>query len=156
MNQEEVKSLFVYIDGSLYSRVNRKSSRVGDIAGHSRADGYRIVGVNGKQEYEHRVIYLYHHGFIPPIVDHIDRDNTNNQIDNLRGLEKYQNLLNSKKCTAKSGIKGVYWVKGRNVWGPIIRINNQFKYLGTTKDFFEACCRRKAAEGKYLKDILIS
>lgn len=44
----------------------------------------------------------------------------------------------------KHRIPGVYWLKSGNLW----TVEYGGRYLGCTKDFFEACCLRKSAEQK--------
>ncbi|AMR57397.1 putative HNH endonuclease [Pseudomonas phage vB_PsyM_KIL3b] len=47
---------------------------------------------------------------------------------------------------SKSGITGITWHRRNECWTMQINKNGNRSYLGTTKDFFEACCIRKKAE----------
>ena len=63
--------------------------------------GYLIVTLNGVKYYYHRILAKH---FIPnpddlPEVDHIDRDKTNNALDNLRWVNRSQNMSNRSKFT---------------------------------------------------------
>lgn len=61
--------------------------------------------------------------FLPPgpspkhEVDHRDRDKTNNSVNNLRWATRRINGLNVEQRTpSKSGVRGVYYCKERNMW----------------------------------------
>jgi len=63
------------------------------------------------------LIFLYHHGYLPKFVDHIDGNKKNNRIENLREATKSQNAMNQKVSTRNtSGIKGVMWHKRDKKW----------------------------------------
>jgi hypothetical protein len=75
-------------------------------------NGYLRVHLsqNGKSKscFVHRIIALT---FIPnfenlPYIDHIDRNQTNNNVSNLRWATKSQNQLN-RKFKPKNGFKGI-------------------------------------------------
>ena len=56
--------------------------------------GYRIARVGGKLRFVHRIIYALHHGVLPPIIDHINRDRADNHISNLREASHSINAQN--------------------------------------------------------------
>ena len=56
-------------------------------------------------------------------IDHINRDSTDNRIENLRVLTNQQNQFNRNA-------KGYHWNKQRNKWRAQIRINGKVKHLG--------------------------
>ena len=118
ITQEEVRQLFAYKDGKLFWKVPRQAIRVGAEAGVSRGDnGYRIVTVNQKSYHAHRLIFLYHFGFLPPMIDHIDRNPRNNRIENLRAADSRQNQYNTKRHVKNtSGERNVCWHKRKNKW----------------------------------------
>ena len=47
-----------------------------------------------------------------------------------------------------SGLSGVHWDAGVQHWQARIHVEGKSVYLGSTKDFFGACCLRKSAENR--------
>ncbi len=94
LTQELVKDLFTYSDGKLYWNMDRgKKTKRGDIAGY-KAKIYFIIKINGDAYRQHRVIFLYHKGFMPEYLDHEDGNVENNRIGNLRECTSNQNNQN--------------------------------------------------------------
>jgi hypothetical protein len=126
--------------------------KVGDIAGHTKdvgmSAGYTCIVIDGKVYFAHRLAWLFVHGYFPEYpIDHINRNRSDNRLDNLREISITCNLRNrSTFKNSKSGITGVIYNELRNKWEPSIRINKNLKYLGRHLDFIEAVCVRLAAE----------
>lgn len=141
LTQKQVQSLFTYKDGNLYWKI-KKSQRIkiGDKAGSlNKVTGYYSLVINGKRYYNHRLIYLYHYGFLPKYIDHIDNDKSNNLIENLRSVTQSQNLMNSKSAkNSSSKYKGVYYHKKAKKWVAQIHIDGKLKYLGIFKSEIDA------------------
>ena len=99
--------------------------------------GYYIVNLykdrNCKSFYTHRLIALY---FIPnpdnlPFIDHIDRNRSNNSIQNIRWISHSNNNRNiPKKQNATSRYMGVYFNKGAGKYRAQIRIDNKLIHIG--------------------------
>lgn len=153
MNYETAHKLFTYDPetGELRNRTNRQRARVGALSGAMNIDGYRRVEVKNKTYLAHRLIWLLQYKEFPPNqIDHIDGDRSNNRLINLRNVLPVENSLNQKKYkNNKSGVAGVYWDESEGKWHAQINSPDGQKRLGRTKDFFEACCLRKAAENEY-------
>ena len=136
LTQDLLKKLFEYRDGELYWKVARGPAKIGDRAGSVSSDSYRGIGLEYKQYFTHRLIFLYHYGFLPKFLDHIDGNPLNNSIDNLREATLSQNQHNRKKSKFYSGklttskYKGVYWHKPNKKWYAQIQINEEQKHLG--------------------------
>ena len=119
--------------GEIYSFIKRGTSKVYKwhlLKGCVNKTGYRQTTINKKKYQYHRVIYKLHNhdwditNFSPNnYIDHIDRDTSNNNINNLRVVSQQQNNFN-KNC------KGYSWVKDRNKWRAHIRINGEKICLG--------------------------
>lgn len=115
LTQQLVKELFDYNDGALYWKVSRTVKiKVGQRAGwlfKTTRGTYRWavrIGSNGTF-YQSRIIFLYHKGWLPKMVDHKDRNTTNNRIENLRAANESQNGVNvTKKSNTTSKFLGVH------------------------------------------------
>ena len=118
ITQEYLREIFDYKDGELYWK-KRISIRitVGKKAGSFDKRDRIFVRINKKLIALHRVIFAYHFGFFPKLIDHIDQNPLNNRIENLRPATVSQNACNSKiPSNNTSGIKGVYWHKKAKKW----------------------------------------
>lgn len=119
-------------------------------------NGYLSVGVTYKGKYltysQHRVIYaLYHNDPNPPLVDHFNRDITDNRPSNLRPSTVAGNAKNRKKSKSNtSGITGIDFILRES--GYYFWLTKSTKPEGpkdiTFRDFFLACCERKSWELK--------
>lgn len=129
ITQELVKSLFDYKDGLLYWK-----KRNGNIFGATENRGYRIGRINGKNYRLHRIVFLYHYGWLPKEIDHIDNDKSNSRIENLRAATRNENMRNLKGVKSSSGCKNVSWSKARKKWIVRIVVNGKLKNLGGFED----------------------
>lgn len=137
LTQDLLKELFEYRDGELYRKISTANRvKKGDLAGTLRVDGYRYTRVRNKLYLAHRLIFLYHNGFLPEFLDHIDVNPLNNNINNLREATHSQNHMNKRKDKSYNGnptssrFKGVTWDKGREKWMAQITINGINKNIG--------------------------
>lgn len=136
LTQELLKELFDYQDGNLHWKVGRQGRKLGVPAGTLKKSGYRSIIINYKSYYAHRLIFLYHHGYLPEFLDHIDGNPSNNNITNLREATYRQNAMNQKKFDSMNGkptsseYKGVCWFKRVKKWVSYIHINGKRKHLG--------------------------
>jgi hypothetical protein len=117
ISHDYVLSAFDYQDGNLIRKIGR-AGEVGQIAGClHKGKGYIHVKIKAKSFKAHRLVFLYHHGYLPEIVDHIDGNKRNNKIENLRAATKEENCRNQKiRSTNKSGYKGVKWIEHCKKW----------------------------------------
>lgn len=148
LTQERVRALFVYSEGNLVRKTYvcpnaQKGMTVGCIDNF----GYLRVRIDGKYYRNHRVIFLYFHGYLPENdIDHIDRNRLNNKIENLREVSRSCNHRNRAQYPSVSGVKGIVWDNSREKWLAQIKINKKHINLGRTDCFLEAVCLRFAAE----------
>jgi len=134
ITQEQVKSIFTYKDstGELINRFSRgRKAKKGCRAGTDSATGYLQMSIFGKGYTTHRIVFLYHHGYLPKYVDHINGIKSDNRIENLRSCTKTQNGQNSKIWkNNKSGIKGVCWDRWKKAWVAYVSVNGKSLNLG--------------------------
>lgn len=103
---EDVKRLFDYKNGFLYRKikVNRNTvigSKVGTMA-FVNGCYRRYISFDYKGYTAARLIFLWHHGYLPVQVDHIDRDSLNDKIENLREANSSQNNANRNALKNKT------------------------------------------------------
>ncbi len=142
LTQERVKELFDYQeDGQLIWKIKRGGkAQAGAVAGAMTSNGYLFIRMKQKSTMAHRIVFLWHHGYLPEQdIDHIDGNRTNNRIENLREATRSQNNGNSKIARNNtSGYKGVQWCKTTKKWRSVIWINNKRKCLGRYDDIENA------------------
>jgi HNH endonuclease/AP2 domain len=85
--------------------------------------GYVVFKVNGKLFYAHRIAFFLIHGFVPKIVDHINRNKSDNRIKNLREVTA---RLNSQNTVAQ----GITKPKHTKKWVAAITCNRKRIHLG--------------------------
>lgn len=147
LKQETVKELFDYKDGALFWKVTG-SGIIRGLAGCPHWTGYKIVGIKRKVYQLHRVIFLWHHGYMPECeIDHINRDRGDNRIENLREVSVSCNQRNrGNPKNNNSGVKGVWWDTANRVWRSGIRVNGKQYALGSFKFKYDAVLTRLATE----------
>lgn len=133
--QKLLQEIFSYEDGNLiWKQQTGRRISVGNIAGRN-CHGYRMIGLFQKQYMAHRLIFMFHHGYFPAEVDHIDGNKSNNKIENLRAATHAENLRNQKlRSDSVSGHKNVYWSKREQKWRVGIVVNKKQKHIGYFKD----------------------
>ena len=126
-------SIFEYDETSLSClrwKIDRYSGRYykiqmvakGDMAGvlsEQIPTRYYTVMYDNTKYKVHRVIWEMHNGKIPDgmVIDHIDNNQLNNKISNLRCVSQRQNMHNQvKRKSNSSGTTGVSFNKIKNAW----------------------------------------
>ena len=150
---EFVKERFTYHpEGYLVWTKAANNQHSGKRAGYAKKDGYIYIDLfnNKKSVGAHRLIFLWHHAHLPPMLDHINRVKTDNRIENLRSATTTQQNAN-KGINPRSATKykGVEYEKGRNRYRARITIQGKVKNLGRFKTPEEA----HAAYMKAAKDL---
>lgn len=151
ITQKEVRRLFSYRKDGVLIRLVQTNPRAlsGDIAGSVCKRGYFQFQIEGKKYYTHRIVWLWHHGYLPENeIDHINQNKLDNRIENLREVSRSCNRRNTRtsRRNLSSGIKGVTWCKFTKKWRAIISVRGKQINLGCHHDLLEAVCHRLAAE----------
>lgn len=114
LNSDLVRANFTYDDGQLIWNKNPEKSNAwngkfaGKPAGSIRPDGRIVIRFAGKLWLRYHLVWLIHFEALPTEIDHIDRDVSNDRIENLRAADRYINNGNTSA-------KGVVCVKGRYI-----------------------------------------
>ena len=120
LEQSLLKEIFEYKDGDLI--------RKDKVAGCLHKTGYRQIKVNNVIYPAHRLVWVYHNGFIDENmqIDHINGIKNDNRIENLRLVTAQQNCFNRSRLNAK----GYTWNKDVKKWQSSIFVDGKMKYLG--------------------------
>jgi hypothetical protein len=87
---------------------------------------------------------------LPAIIDHIDRNPSNNKFNNLRAVTRSQNQHNRiKQRNNTSGYKGVVFFKRAKRWRAAIFVNSKPIYLGYYDTPEQASAAYQEAASKY-------
>lgn len=153
MTQEEVQKMFTYEDGKLYWDIDPGNQSKGLRAGCVAHRGYRQIQYKGVVQKEHRVVFLYFHGYLPKIIDHINGVKDDNRIENLRAATPTENQSNRKKANKNSvtGVKNVSKRKdGR--YAVDLRKNRKNIFIGIFDDLEEAKAAAEKARREHHGD----
>lgn len=110
MTQDELRDKFIYEPqtGMLRKVKNALKPYPWRAIGNNKQYLAHSYNAKGQSIYLHQAVWLYHHGYIPKVIDHINGNAMDNRIENLRPCTLSQNQFNSKKKVSnKSGFKGV-------------------------------------------------
>lgn len=152
MDYERCREIFDYIDGKLYWKIKTGYKPIiGKPAGYLNTLGYIEIGADGERHLAHRLVWLWHHGYLPEnYLDHINRDRADNRIENLREVSQSCNIRNSNLSKAStSGFTGVSYDVDRGKWGAHIKVNYKKIHLGRYNTIEEAIRARYDAEIRY-------
>ena len=132
INENLIKNSFVYHQGVLYWAVS-PNIRVatGDVAGCDNESGYWTIFINGNIYQRSRLVYAFHYGDPGELeIDHINRDQSDDRIENLRTATRLENQQNrgryKNNTTGVAGIsvakqtkRGPYYLATLQVAGEI-------------------------------------
>lgn len=140
LTQELVRALFEYRAGALYWRARASANvHAGDLAGFVQGNGYKGVVINRKIYSLHRIIFLYHYGRLPKIVDHVDGNILNNDVTNLRAATVAANGANRRVGRNNtSGVKNVSWHKAIKKWDVRVQKAGVSHYIGSYETLDDA------------------
>lgn len=136
VTKEMLHELYEYRDGKLYHRLDRTGAKKGQRAGCKMwRKPYRTCKIKQKKVYEHRIIFIMHHGYSPDYVDHISDELTedgikDNHIENLRDISFSANIQKGSKRGKTSSYRGVTWKKANRKWCAQIRYNRKEMHIG--------------------------
>jgi hypothetical protein len=102
MVQEELK--YDPEIGQFFWRMGKQRRRLNKVAGCANKDGYIVIWLGKKLVRAHRLAWIYVYGEIPKdkFVDHINRDRSDNRIQNLRLVTPLENTKNRSESRKNS------------------------------------------------------
>ena len=100
-----------------YDLVTGHLLKQGKPVGTPHSLGYLKVKIKGKTYFVHRLVFMYCHGRWPIRLDHVNRNRTDNRLENLRECTHQINNANRGLMSSNSsGFKGVHWSKSAKLW----------------------------------------
>lgn len=148
-DQELLKQQFDYSNGKLWSKKKKK------YVGWMHNTGYLRMMFKNKKILVHQAVFLWHRGYIPNMIDHINGDQLDNRIENLRECTPHQNQLNSKtRVDNTSGCRGVSFRKNIQRWSVRCNIQGSRKSIGEFEDLELACLVAEEARDKFNKGFI--
>lgn len=152
MMYELVRQLFTYdpVTGKLVRRITSSSRAVKGVeVGCKNRAGYLVVNITTKDGprvyYVHRIIWLWMTGEWPMgVIDHKNRNTSDNRWDNLRDVSYSENLHN------KHVEAGVYWAPRDKVWVATICVDGVKKHIGQSVDRDKAEAMYREVKAKHM------
>jgi hypothetical protein len=148
-----LKELLSYDDASgcltWIARRGNNDKHIGREAGRVHKLGYRVLGIDYKMYYAHRICWaLYYESWPDGMVDHINCIKTDNRIENLRVCTRSLNVANRKvQSNNKVGIKGVF--KRRKRWETSIVKDGERVFRGSFATLEEAASAYAAQSERF-------
>lgn len=155
MKVEMLRELFSYHPNGWLIRKKRTAlcTYIGQIVkGTCREKNrkYLTLRINHKCYYMHRIIFAIVKGEFPKTVDHINGEQNDNRIENLRAASTAQNNYNSKiRCDNQSGYRGICWRAHAKAWAVRLMINGKENHIGYFKNKNDAIDAQRKALIKY-------
>ena len=153
LTQARARELFDYRDdGALIRRIGGRGWKAGDRAGsvHVSPNGYvrRVVMIDRKHYSASHVVWLRETGAFPKHqLRHVDGNNLNDRIDNLREVTRSQSGINKTTSRNRVGVRGV--ISERNGYRALIRVDRKLHYLGHFQTVEEASTAYRTARLKF-------
>ena len=128
------------------------NKEAGSVFNSSTTDIYKRIRlkIRDQRYYAHRVAWVIYTGKDIPEgyeIDHINGDATDNRIENLRLVDRKENMRNTAlPINNTSGVVGVTWCKHAKKWKAQILTNKKCLYLGYYNNKEDAIEARKQAE----------
>lgn len=109
--------------------------QIGDVAGSltSKSRSRRAIRISGKNYYAHRLAWLHVHGEWPlGEVDHINGNEADNRISNLRVVSHQVNMQNRRRAVSgnRAGELGVSMCAAKKPYRARLQVGNRAVWLG--------------------------
>jgi hypothetical protein len=109
--------------------------KVGDRVGVVN-DGYLQIGFARYRDRAHRLAWLYAHGEMPKVIDHINGNRLDNRLCNLRNVTQQENVQNYRVVPKhnSTGYLGVSYYKAGRKFSACVSNNYKKIHLGYFDD----------------------
>lgn len=123
---------------------------------HKHSGGYAERSVHtriSKGKYGRQIVLMHRHIMKPAdglVVDHINRDKSDNRRSNLRIITQAQNTFNKGiQSNNKSGYRCIHWDASRIRWVVQVKILGKNTHVGRFKQLKDAICARDNFEATH-------
>jgi len=146
-----------YVDRFVRGRSRCTSRYAGKKAGSTGAKGRISISSGEWKAFAHHLAWFYHYGTYPnKHIDHINMDQSDNRICNLRLVTRSQNQCNrGVQSNNTSGYKGVSFSKSHEKWHAYIKINRKRRHIGLfncpTAAYIAYCKAARELHGQYAR-----
>jgi len=101
--------------------------------------GYTLISINGQRYFAHRLAWIYVYGEWPcGEIDHIDGDRSNNRIENLRIVDRSQNMQNEGHARSSNSVGSLGVSRHGSKYRARIEVNGKQTHIGTFDTVIEA------------------
>lgn len=114
VTRETLLRLFAYdpLTGVFIRMVKGHGGHAAGTVAGTKTGGYLRISIRGRRYHCHTLAWLAVYNYLPKELDHINRDRSDNRIENLRVASRPQNCANRPaRIDSGTGIKGVYLVR---------------------------------------------
>jgi len=116
-------------DGTLWFCKSGSGVKLGKPVGSKTPCGYRQCTLGGVQKKVHHVVWYIHKGYWPKNLDHINKNKSDNRVENLREGVSVNNH-NRNMPLPSSNVVGAHWVKRKKKYKSQICVNKKRIHLG--------------------------
>ena len=151
LTQARLRELFDYDPetGVFVRKLSRGGkAMLGAAVGNYAGGGYLKVSICKRNEYLHRLAWLFIYGSSPVgVIDHINGKKDDNRIANLRDISRSENQHNMpSRINCWTGHPGVSWSTSANKWRARITVQYREINLGVFSTMADAIKARAAAK----------
>ena len=138
--KEEFRTVLKYPAYKVSNLGRVLNTKTGNLIGYKNSCGYKCIDISGKQVRVHQLVideFSNYRGFNKEelVIDHINRDKTDNNINNLRVVTAKENSRNTKSFNEKR--KGCVYLTRCNTYQALVTFKGK-RYIKSFKTKKEA------------------